>query len=49
MTEFLEGTDLLDRIAAIQQQPLAKRADSYVAIHDELSRALNTVSTTSSN
>lgn len=49
MSEFLEGTDLLDRIAVIAQQPLAKRADSYVAIHDELARALNSVSTASGN
>lgn len=47
MSEFLDGTDLLDRISVIASQPLPKRAAAYSAIHDELARALNSVSASS--
>ena len=33
--------DLLSALEVIEDQPLAQRADGYVALHDELARRLD--------
>ncbi|GAA1948301.1 hypothetical protein [Microbacterium deminutum] len=37
-----EAADLLSRLEVIEAQPLATRADAYDALHDALSRRLET-------